>query len=386
MLKSSYLASLLAVASALYTLGCKNEVEAVVPDGTSSGSGGSVGSGGSGGSGAGGSTGSAACDTVVADASTTPTVILQGKAGTIAVDDCWLFLGGADSPVPYRVSKAGGTPELVIPADGIPGSSVNLIALDATHIYWVTFVGAGSNQYGLWSAPKAGGTPVQLPNEAGPNSSAPGEITVDDSYVYLTYPDFYNTNNGIDQLNGVVRRVPKAGGPAEDIASVFTYSLAADSSHVYWPRRALDGSGELIKAGKDGSGATAFIKEIGPIGVVATRGSRLFWTFEDAGFSNLRTVDGAGTPSTLVTTKDYFGTPAVTADAVYWLRPGQADTGAVLRATLDGTVTEVAKAPASANYSGFYGTFGTRIAADAQAVYWTYDGGSGAARVYRVAR
>ena len=102
MLKSSYLASLLAVASALYTLGCKNEVEAVVPDGTSSGSGGSVGSG------AGGSTGSAACDTVIADASTTPTVVLQGKAGTIAVDDCWLFLGGADSPVPYRVSKAGG--------------------------------------------------------------------------------------------------------------------------------------------------------------------------------------------------------------------------------------------------------------------------------------
>ncbi len=83
----------------------------------------------------------------------------------------------------------------------------------------------------------------------------------------------------------------------------------------------------------------------------------------------------------------YFGVPAAAPDAAYFLRPGGASTGKVLRASLLGSVTELATAPAAANSPFFYGTYGNRIAVDETAVYWSYDGGAGgAARVFRLAR
>jgi len=78
--------------------------------------------------------------------------------------------------------------------------------------------------------------------------------------------------------------------------------------------------------------------------------------------------------------------PAVAADAAYWLRGGDTNSGGVLRGSLDGHVDEVAQAPASSPGSAGSGV-GARLAVDANAVYWSYEGTQGGPpRVYRVAR
>lgn len=360
---------------ALQTSACKVYIDA------GEGSGG----GGSGGTGSTSSTGSGS------SIPSEPEVIATGRAGTLAVDNTYLYIGDTE-PVPFRVAKSGGIPTPVVPVDTFdPAGSVTLIALDATNIYWVTYIG-GQPLFQVWRAPKDGSAAATLlSTTVGPNNAQPFAIAVDDTYVYLTLPDIYNSNNPPDQLEGAIHRVPKSGGNTEVIASVFNRSIAVDDSHLYWPFTSSDNSGAIERSDKDGTNITTLAKEIGPIISIVTGQGGVFWTYQDS-FSEYRlraSLNGAS-PVTLATSQTPFGPPVVGSDGVFWLVPGvEGVTGAVFKAAFDGTVTKVVDAVNSAPSPIFYGAYGPRLAVDDEAVYFSYEPqtpAEGAPRVYRAAR
>jgi hypothetical protein len=362
--------STFAVVTALQSASCKVYVDA----------------GGDGGGGAGsGSTGGGAI------VPSTPEIVVSGRAGTLAVDDTFLYIGDTQ-PVPFRVPKAGGAAQSVVPVGTFdPAGNVTVLALDETNIYWVDYIGA-QPLFQVWSAPKDGSSLATLLSTlVGPNNAQPFGIAVDSEYVYLTLPDIYNSNAAPDQLNGAVHRVLKTGGTTESIATVFSRTIAADDTYVYWPHVASDNSGELIRASKDGSNQTVIATEVGPIISVFARDGRVFWTYQDSFLAyNLRSSNNGAAPTTLATSKDPFGPPVAGSDAVYWLVPGVAGTaGAVIKAAFDGTVTTVVDATTSQVSPIYYGAYGPRIAVDDQSVYFSYEPqtpAEGASRVYRAAR
>ena len=311
-----------------------------------------------------------------------PTIVAQ-IAGTLAVDDTWLFIG--EGNMPYRVVKSGGAIEPVVSAESIADAgTVELIALDDTHVYW-SASGGPSFGFQVLRAPKTGGEPTVVTDEPGPNLAVPTGIAVDADFVYLTQPDVYNS-----PANGVVRRVPKAGGPVLDLAQAFSRSVAVSDAYVYYARLMNNDSDELVRADKDGGNPEVIASELGPIFDVQVEGDRVFWNSSDAGAFIVRTALEGGATTTLFSetgTENFPGAPAVTAGALYWLRGGGADAGGVLSVDLGGVLSELVTAPASSSYSGWNGTYGARIAADDTAVYWAYEGlQGGPPRIYRVAR
>jgi hypothetical protein len=336
-----------------------------------------------------GSAGGAAGSPAEPPVPTQPALVATGISGTLAVDDATLFIGTTDN-VPYRVAKTGGTPEPLADGSAQPAGSVQLLSLDATHAYWSVYTGITDAQsltgYVILRASKAGGRASAVTSVKGPNFAVPAAIAVDDEWVYLTQPDIYNGNAPPEALVGVVRRVPKAGGPAQDLSADFSYVVAADAAHVFWARPTVGGT-QLIRADKDGANAQVFVQELGGIGAIASSGDRLYWTVSDAGSFALRSAAPGQAAVTIATSDSYFGVPAGAPDAAYFLRPGGASTGKVLRASLQGEVTELATAPAASTSPVFYGTYGNRIAVDDAAVYWSYEGSfGGASRVFRLAR
>lgn len=313
-----------------------------------------------------------------------PTVIVVGEGGPLAVDESWLFIASERGPL--RVPKAGGEVVPVVPEGALIQPGVELLALDETHVYWSVNNGFDAG-YPLFRAPKAGGAPTVLTEQIGPDWWVPAALVVDDAFVYLSQPNIYDGLSPADQLVGTVRRIPKEGGPAQDLASVYTYALAVDESFVYWTRRRVDGTCELVRAEKDGSAPQVLVTEPGVIDRLSARSGGVFWTLVDAGVHVARASIDGGAPITVATSADTFGTPAIAADAIYWLREGGAQTGGVLRATFDGVVTELAVAPASRTRPLFSGIWGARLTVDDDAVYWSYEGDQGGApRVYRLAR
>lgn len=359
-------------AASLQSTGCKVYVDA--GEGTGGGTTGSTGSSGSGSSNP-----------------TKPELIVSGHAGTLAVDDTYLYIGDTE-PVPFRVAKSGGTPTPVVPVDSFdPAGNVTLIALDSTHIYWVTYIGA-QPLFQVWRAPKDGSSAATLlSTTVGPNNAQPFAIVVDDAYVYLTLPDIYNSNNPPDQLEGAIHRVPKSGGNTEIITSVFNRSIAVDDSYLYWSLTSSDNSGAVIRSGKDGTNTNTLAKEISPIiSIVAGQGS-VFWTFQDSFLAyELRASLNGNAPVTLATSQTPFGPPVIGNDGVFWLVPGVENiAGAVFKAAFDGTVTKVTEAVNSPVSPIYYGAYGPRLAVDDEGVFFSYEPqtpAEGASRVYRAAR
>ena len=220
--------------------------------------------------------------------------------------------------MPYRVVKSGGAIEPLVSAESIADTgTLELIALDDTHVYW-SASGGPSFGYLVLRAPKTGGEPTVVTDAPGPNLAVPTGIAVDADYVYVTQPDLLNS-----PANGVVRRVPKAGGPVLDIAQAFTRSVAVSDSYVYYARLTNNDSDELVRADKDGGNPQVIASEFGPIFDVQVEGDRVFWNSSDAGAYIVRTALEGGATTTLYSetgTENFPGAPAVTAGALYWLR------------------------------------------------------------------
>lgn len=315
----------------------------------------------------------------------TPTTLLVGEGGPLAVDDTWLFVGSEKGPL--RLPKLGGEAVPVVPEADLIEPGVDLIALDDTHVYWSVYNGISQDGYPVFRAPKEGGAPTLIYKEVGPNVAFPVALAVDDGFVYLSHPDIFNANVPPEELVGVIRRVPKEGGASQDLAPVYSRTVAVDADHVYWPRRLANGGSELIRAAKDGSSPQVLVTEAGVIDMITARGGSLFWTVSDAGLVLARAAIDGGAPITLAASETYPGEPAVASDAIYWLIPGGAVDGKVIRVTFGGELSELVTAPTAANSQGFGGPWDSRITVDEEAVYWAYDGAfGGAPRLFSLPR
>jgi hypothetical protein len=335
--------------------------------------------GGVGGTGVGGSSGES-----VLPPPTEATIIVKGVGGPLAVDDTWLFVGGSEG-IPVRANKGGGEPVSVAPGASVGGKTIELLALDGTHVYWSIRTGVAA-QYELWRAPKLGGGAELINSEPAPNFAYPTALVVDDAFVYLSMPDQYNGND-LENRTGVIRRIPKAGGPSKQLFEAYSRNLALDGDHLYWSEDKVGGLSELHKGAKDGSSAEVLASELGPINAIGAREGRLFWSFLDSGLYFTRSTAPGQPVLSLASTEKMPGPYAVAADAVYWLVGGDSLDGQVWRQGIDGSLSVLATAPASSNQALFAGAFGARIAIDESAVYWSYEGAQGGApRVYRLAR
>ena len=120
------------------------------------------------------------------------------------------------------------------------------LTLDASNIYWVEKrVGGGA----LCKVPKSGGTTTTLSS----NLAEPTAVTVDSGFAYVL-----ERNNG---SNGMIHRVPLAGGSSELVVSGLTNAqnnLVQAGNNLYWGDY-VPGVGGVIKTASKGANSTASI-------------------------------------------------------------------------------------------------------------------------------
>lgn len=139
----------------------------------------------------------------------------------------WADLNGASIRM---VASAGGTAQDLATGQDHP----EYVAVSGDFVYWSREAGDGE---GVWRAPIAGGTPVQIAAE---HDYVHG-FAVDSNAVY------YYHWNGI----GGIRRVPPEGGTPTKVVSIFDMDrdppdnvgqMSMDATHVYW----IDGNHDGI--------------------------------------------------------------------------------------------------------------------------------------------
>ncbi|MEM9455228.1 MAG: hypothetical protein AAGF11_13685 [Myxococcota bacterium] len=309
--------------------------------------------------------------------------VIATVAGPLAVDEAWVYVGPSGASVPSRVPKSGGEPESL---GTLAGPSVALLTVDEDFVYW----SAGSvDMFAVRRVPKAGGSIELVTDENGPNLAAAQAIALDDTYVYLTMPDIFNSS--FEQQQGSIRRIPKAGGSVEELSSDYSRVLAVGSGSVYWARERSDGGADLVRSDPDGGNTGVVLSEFGLITDVSIAADRMYWVVDDAGQQQVRSALVGEDPSTLVVQEisemSYITDAAVTETSFLWLQPGGANSGAVFQLDLDGSTTQLAMAPASSTLQTFGGPYGRRIVVDDDAAYWSYEGAQGGSeRIYRIAR
>jgi hypothetical protein len=226
-----------------------------------------------------------------------------------------------------------------------------------------------------------------------PSEGSPTDIAVDETHVYWTV-------SGSGCSDGAVRRMPKAGGPIETLASnePNPRRLVLDQDRIYYYDGC--GSGLLRSVPKAGGAIQTY-----PVSVKES-GDALAVTAKDIYFSDygvLRTPKGGGAQVT-VDGQNYVYDLTADDDTAYWIGlvgggPGYAvrshhagQTGATLLATPDSIGNAIALDATSIYFSSSPGirrmpkTGGTpvvvtsastwRLAVDESFVYWT-DGFSG---------
>lgn len=139
-------------------------------------------------------------------------------AGPIALGDQHVF--GVAGGVAFRVAKAGGTPESL----GAVAGQVVTVAADGDSLYFATF----DNALELRRAATVGGTTTLL---ADASTDGVEKLASDGSHLYWT-----------PAQNGVVRRIPIAGGTVEEFADsriqtparTSTFGLGFAGDDVVW--------------------------------------------------------------------------------------------------------------------------------------------------------
>ena len=231
----------------------------------------------------------------------TPTVLASGmvKPAGIAVDSTYVYFseGATNSSTIRRVPTGGGAVSTL--QSGL--TSVFRIAVDANNLYWTDPVGGT-----IRSAPKAGGTPTILANDAG---NAPSGIAVDSVNVYWSQM----------VKPGNVMKVPIAGGTSTYIDyGTNTPGLATDGTFVYWTQYAFtDGQ---IKANYVGQGGleSILVDNLNAPYDLAIDAASVFWVEETLGNVKQASVTG-GTPVTLASGLANPQAIAVDSASVYWL-------------------------------------------------------------------
>ena len=271
------------------------------------------------------------------------------------------------------------------------------LALDATHVYWTNQAGGSvtkadkldvenalvlaemqpgayqiveDDEYVYWTngggdavmkIAKEGGTPIPVASENGPHA-----IALDDEAIYWTMIG----DETFDE--GFVRRIPKEGGPIQDLASDpgRLTSAVIEGDYLYWANMSIGAfvTNKIKRIQKTGGGGVEVIADApgGPRSLAFYDGV-LYWVEESGEIRKWE--NGVVTPI---------------ADASIDLRDVAVDAGGIFATSNNGH--EVARlAPGASELETLApAQLGAHdIAIDAAAVYWTnYAGGT----VMRLAR
>ncbi|HET6611963.1 MAG TPA: hypothetical protein VFG83_08250, partial [Kofleriaceae bacterium] len=267
------------------------------------------------------------CDTGIKN----PAVLAEaGLAAVLAADQETLFWADPGTNKIFRVTKSGGVVQPV--ADTDPSPDALIVGADS-FVYWKTSGGllsraissqnsqAQSLAYGVNSAQLAADDdyiyfglddPLEPANngivrwgfatqklEHLADAGVIGGIAVDDAYVYWsTFGDHY-------EGTGTIRRVPKAGGTPEVIASQQSRPifLTAAGGQIYWTSSAtgVDGprTGEstVMRADADGQNAVAVMSDQSACRRVTVTDSRIWAVCDDTLYYVPVETDGSIAPT-----------------------------------------------------------------------------------------
>jgi len=275
-----------------------------------------------------------------------PTTLASGQStpSNIAHDDKYVYWTNAvQNGAIMRVSKAGGAPEIVAPSVNPPGG----LAVDPSAIYWSEMTGNSS----VWRLDKSGlgdgGAPFALATGQGTSLT----LTVDDGvWVYWC-------------TSSTVRRVPKAGGTIEVVASNMMQpgGIVSDLGILFWTD---------VIAGivynfdtPDGPLLTMATEQSFPTGIAADF-TTLYWTNmtagADAGTSGVMSMSKMATvPVVLAATGAGALGIAQSGPYVYWAN------------NVNGTVMRVSKAGGVPDKLAEGQGAPAGIVVDSTWVYWT---------------
>lgn len=200
-----------------------------------------------------------------------------------------------------RIDKNGGTPATL--ASKQFGDAA--LAVDDANVYW----SACGKETGIYRLAKAGGAPALIAD-----TSCATSIAVDTTHVYW--------------ISDAIKKIDKRGGAAQTLVASRGSALTIDGASMYWTRTeatsrttfrsCADEKSSLLKASKDG-GAAALLASIA--GVEPNRlgidEANIYWA-NDCSNGVMRVPKAGGNPSTVVqdqTTKNIL----VDATSVYWI-------------------------------------------------------------------
>ncbi len=187
-----------------------------------------------------------------------------------------------------------------------------------------------------WISPPADGTchPGDPAVALASGQPSPGALAIDADYVYFT------TVSDVDDQcapNGIVKRVPKKGGPVEAVAVAkhALFALAADSQRLFWSddpvppcTKPVDYGYEIVAATKDGANEALLgpSQQFAPASDIALDGAFAYWVSSDTGGSLRRVAKNGGKAETLFASNTKPAAPATFALAlsaadVFWNRP-----------------------------------------------------------------
>lgn len=218
------------------------------------------------------------------------------------------------------------------------------LALSPTRVYWTDY-GTGL----IRSVDKNGGPPVTVDSAPG---TYPWGITVDDTNVYWTVPNFYSGG-----MNPAIMSIPIAGGTASTLAASAggPELVVVSSTHAYWEN---DNAVFLQSVPLDGgSVATLANTQGGGGGGLAIDATNVYWSTSAGIFAESL---AGGPPTTL--TPGAAAALAVDATNIYYVTATSNGSGVVAFVPIaGGTPTTLA--------SGRTGSL-VAVAVDAQNVYW----------------
>lgn len=246
----------------------------------------------------------------------TPVVLATGGLpGALAIDGSFVYFAERNSPnqAIKRVPLGGGT---VTTLASLPGVSPVDLAINATHLYYISNTSAGPNTGAVVKIPLAGGAPITLASSQ-PNPQA---IAIDGSNVYWT--------------GGDLMTLALTGGTP---TSLFTglgsnsFGLTSDGSSVFWTNST---GGKLSKGAAAGTSLIVLASSQPTPAALAMDATTIYWGNRNptvfAGGS-IRSV-GTGGGGAIDRALGQADPVAITVDAkhIYWLTGGD---GTVWKAT-----------------------------------------------------
>jgi len=196
----------------------------------------------------------------------------EPRLAGVAVDDANAYWTSGFSPDTQAklnsVPIDGGTPTALLTT-----SFTNLIAVDATDVYWPTRH-AGNGENCIMKMPKHGGPQMQV----GCYRDEPFGLALDATDVYWTSNNSGSSDGGFHPV-GTILKVSKNGGTPIILASdqFQPRAIAIDDESVFWSNH-NDVDGSLLKVSKNGGTPVVLASGQAPyIFAIAVDETSIYW-------------------------------------------------------------------------------------------------------------